>query len=134
MTYTVKKHSKDEFYDEFSKLLDKHHFPRINDKVLPELCFAVYNEEDVVLYSIWFYFTSSKGLAWLAFPVSNKSIPTKKRRGAFEFMLEHISNYAKKHGVISLFTTSNTEGVIEPLLKNGFEIGDINVNHYIKKI
>lgn len=134
MQYTVKKHSKEEFYDEFSKLLDKHHFPRINDKVLPELCFAVYNEDDIVLYSMWFYFTSATGLAWLAFPVSNKSIPIKKRRGAFEYMLEHISNYAKRHGIVALFTTSNTEGVIEPLLRNGFEIGDTNVNHYTKKI
>jgi len=134
MQYTVKKHSKDEFYETFSLLLDKHRFPRINDKVLPEICFAVYNEDDIVLYSFWFYFTSSKGLAWLAFPVSNKSIPIKKRRGAFEFLLEHIGNYAKKHGIISLFTTSSTDGVIEPLLKSGFEVGDIGVNHYLKRL
>jgi len=134
MSFIVKKHSKEEFYDEFCKLLDKHHFPRINDKVLPEICFAVYNEDGIVLYSFWFYFTSSAGLAWLAFPVSNKSIPIKRRRGAFEVLLEHISNYAKKKGIISLFTTSNTEGVIEPLLKSGFEIGDQNVAHYIKKL
>jgi hypothetical protein len=133
MSFVVKKHSKEEFYDEFSSLLDKHHFPRINKMVLPENCFAVYNEDDIVLYSFWVYFTDSQ-LMWLAFPVSNKSIPIKRRRGAFEVLLEHISNYAKRKGIISLFTTSNTEGVIEPLLKSGFEIGDSNVHHYLKKV
>jgi len=134
MNFQVKKHSKEEFYNEFCRLLDLHKFPRINDKVLPEIAFAVYNEEGVILYSFWFYFTSSKGLAWLAFPVSNKNIPFKKREGALEFLLEHISNYAKRKGIITLFTTSGTEGVIQPLLKNGFDLGDQSVNHYIKTI
>lgn len=132
MNFQVKKHSKEEFYPEFCRLLDLHHFPRINDKVLPELAFAVYNEDGIVLYSFWFYFTSSKGLAWLAFPVSNNVMPYKKREGAFEFLLEQISNYAKKKGILTLFTTSNTEGIIQPLLKNGFDLGDQAVNHYIK--
>jgi len=134
MNYKVKKHSNEDFYPEFTRLLDLHKFPRINDKVLPELAFAVYGEDDVILYSFWFYFTSSKGLAWLAFPVSNKNIPFKKREGALEFLLEHISNYAKRKGIITLITTSNTEGVIQPLLKNGFDLGDVGVNHYIKPL
>lgn len=134
MKFTVKKHSKEEFYPEFCRLLDLHKFPRINDKVLPELAFAVYNEENIILYSFWFYFTSSKGLSWLAFPVSNNVIPYKKREFALEFLLEHISNYAKRKGIIALFTTSSTEGVIQPLLKNGFDLGDQLVNHYIKPL
>lgn len=134
MSFIVKKHSKEDFYPTFIRLLDLHKFPRINDKVLPEIAFAVYGENDVVLYSFWFYFTSSKSLAWLAFPVSNKNIDFKKREGALEFLLEHISNYAKRKGIITLFTTSGTEGVIQPLLKNGFELGDQAVNHYIKSL
>ena len=133
MNFQVKKHSKEEFYPEFCRLLDLHHFPRINDKVLPELAFAVYNEDDIILYSFWLFRTDSL-LAWLAFPVSNNAIPYKKREGAFEFLLEQISNYAKKKGILTLFTTSNTEGVIQPLLKNGFDLGDTNVSHYIKKL
>lgn len=134
MSFTVKKHSKEEFYQTFNKLLDLHKFPRINDKVLPEIAFAVYGENDIILYCFWFYFTSSKGLAWLAFPVSNKNINFNKREGALEFLLEHISNYAKRKGIITLFTTSSTEGVIQPLLKNGFDLGDQAVNHYVKSL
>mgnify|MGYP007070675402 FL=1 len=55
MAFKVKKHSKEEFYPEFIRLLDLHKFPRINDKVLPEIVFAVYGENDIVLYSFWFY-------------------------------------------------------------------------------
>lgn len=134
MSFHVQKHSKEEFYAEFIRLLDLHKFPRINDKVLPEIAFSVYGEDGIILYSFWFYFTSSKGLAWLAFPVSNKNIQFKKREGALAFLLEHISNYAKRKGIITLFTTSGTEGVIQPLLKNGFELGDESVNHYIKPL
>lgn len=133
MNYKVKKHSNEEFYDEFCRLLDLHKFPRINNQVLPEIAFAVYNEDNVILYSFWFYFTTSK-LAWIAFPVSNKNVLFQKREGALGFLLEHISNYAKRNGIITLFTTSSTEGVINPLLKNGFDVGDTDVNHYIKPL
>ena len=133
MNFQVKKHSKEEFYPEFCRLLDLHHFPKISDKVLPELAFAIYNEDGIILYSFWIFRTDSL-LAWLAFPVSNKAIPYKKREGAFEFLLEQISNYAKKKGILTLFTTSNTEGVVKPLLKSGFDLGDQLVNHYIKPL
>jgi len=132
MGFVVKKRSKAEFYDIFSGWLDLHHFPRINDLVLPEFCFVAY-VDDLPIYSCWFYFTNSK-LAWLAFPASNKNISFKKREGGLEFLFEHISRYAKKKGIITLFTTSGTDEIIKPLLKNGFEIGDVGVSHFIKKL
>lgn len=131
MNFQVKKHSKEEFYPEFCRLLDLHKFPRINDKVLPKIAFAVYNE-DIILYSIWLFRTDSL-LGWLAFPVSNKGVNYKTRDGAFDFLLEHVSNYAKRKGLITLFTTSSTEGVINPMIKNGYEIGD-KCFHFIKKL
>jgi hypothetical protein len=134
MAFEVKKHSKEEFYPEFERMLLKHSFPIISKEVLPELAFAVYDKDGIILYAIWYYFTSSKGLSWIAFPVSNKSISPKNKKGAFDFLLEYVSNYSKKKGILALFTTSSTESVISPLLNNGFEIGDIGVNHYIKSL
>ena len=132
MAFEVKKHSKEEFYEIFSKWLDLHHFPRINKEVLPENCFVCY-KNDLPIYSFWVYYTDSK-LMWIAFPASNKNVNYKKRLGGMEFLLEHIKEYAKRKGIITLFTTSSTESIIESLTKSGFEIGDTNVNHMVYKI
>ena len=129
MAFEVRKHSKEEFYDQFNKFLDMHHFPRIRKDVLPELVFVVYRQE-IPIYCFWLYRTDSK-LAWIAFPASNKNVNYKQRIGGMEFLLEHIKNYAKKKGIMTLFTTSGTESIIESLTKSGFEVGDANVNHMV---
>jgi len=132
MAFEVRKHSKEEFYEQFCKFLDLHHFPRIHKDVLPELVFVCY-VKDIPIYSFWFFRTDSK-LAWIAFPASNKNVNYKQRIGGMEFLLEHIKNYAKKKGIMTLFTTSGTESIIESLTKSGFEAGDANVNHFTIKI
>jgi hypothetical protein len=131
-SFSVKKHSKEEFYEQFCKFLDLHQFPRINKDVLPENCFVCYRD-DLPIYSFWVYYTDSK-LMWIAFPASNKNVNYKKRIGGMEFLLEHIKEYAKRKGIITLFTTSGTESIIETLTKSGFEIGDTNVNHLTIKL
>jgi hypothetical protein len=132
MAFEVKKHSKEEFYEVFSKWLDLHNFPRINKEVLPENCFVVY-KDDLPIYSFWVYFTDSK-LMWIAFPASNKNVNYKKRIGGMEVLIEHIKQYAKRKGIITLFTTSSTQSIIENLTNCGFEIGDTNVNHLTIKL
>jgi N-acetylglutamate synthase-like GNAT family acetyltransferase len=132
MAFEVKKHSKEEFYEVFSKWLDLHNFNRINKEVLPENCFVVY-KDDLPIYSFWVYFTDSK-LMWIAFPASNKNVNYKKRIGGMEVLLEHIKQYAKRKGIITLFTTSSTESIIGSLTNCGFEIGDTNVNHLTIKL
>lgn len=132
MQYTVKKHSKEEFYDIFCKFLDNHHFPRIHKDVLPENCFVAYKEE-IPVCSCWIYFTDSK-LMWLAFPASNKNVNYKKRIGSMEILLNHIKEYAKRKGIITLFTTSGTDSIINSLTNVGFEIGDELISHYTYKI
>ena len=133
MTFEVKQLNRKEFYPTFCKWLFEHNFPAISDAILPENVFVCHSD-GLPIYAIWFYFTDSKSLAWLGWPVSNKNINFKKRDGGMEFLLEYVSNYAKKKKISLLFTTSNTEGVISPLLKNGFLIGDTKVNHYLKNI
>lgn len=132
MAFEVRKHSKEEFYDQFNKFLDMHHFPRIHKDVLPELVFVVYRQE-IPIYCFWLYRTDSK-LAWIAFPASNKNVNYKQRIGGMEFLLEHIKNYAKKKGIMTLFTTSSTTSVVDSLTNTGFEVGDKNVNHFLFKI
>lgn len=133
MNFTVKKHSKSEFYDTFIKWCDEHKFPRANPELLPENIFVCYNEEEQPIYCIWFYFTDSK-LAWLAFPVSNKKIAFKKRELGFAYLMNQVENYAKRKGIKLLFTTSGTDSVIDVLTKSGFEEGDKNVTQYFKTV
>jgi len=132
MEFIVKKHSKEEFYETFCKWLDQHSFPLINELVLPNNVFVCYVGE-IPIYCIWLYFTDSK-LCWVAFPASNKNVNYKKRLGGMEFLLDSVSRYCKRKKIVSIITTSSTESVIKPLLNSGFELGDSNVNHYIKKI
>lgn len=129
MDFTVKKHAKKEFYEVFSKWLDDHKFPRIGIDLLPELCFVSYTSDNEPAYCMWFYFTDSK-LAWLAFPASNKNISFKKRDLGLLFLTNYVKNYAKKKGIKMLFTTSNTDSVVDVLNKAGFQDMDQNVNHY----
>jgi len=132
MQYTVKKHSKDEFYDIFSKWLITQSFPLINKEILPENVFVMYTD-DIPAYCIWIYRTDSR-LAWLAFPASNKNVAYKKKEGGLRFLINHVCEYLKKKKVLSVFTTSGTENVIKALSENGFELGDSSISHYIKKL
>ena len=45
MAFLVKRHSKPEFYETFSKWLFNHNFPIINEILLPENVFVVYSED-----------------------------------------------------------------------------------------
>jgi hypothetical protein len=133
MRFTVKKHNTSEVYDIMCSFWDMHKFPRVDLSYLPQNTFIVYLEE-IPLYSMCFYFTDAKGLAWIGWQISNKNVPRKRRDGALAILLNHIENYAKKKGVKMLMTTSNTEPVVDVLLKAGFFEGDLNVNQYFKKL
>lgn len=132
MQYTVKKHSKDEFYETFCKWLISQKFPLLNKEVLPENVFVMYADE-IQSYCIWVYFTDSK-LAWIAFPASNKNVSYAKKKGGLRFLINYVCDYLKKKGILTVFTTSATENVEEALLSNDFQIGDQNTSHYIKKL
>lgn len=132
MKYSVKQHSKKEFYPIYCKWLETHNFPAISDLLLPENVFVFYTDE-VPCYCIWVYFTDSK-LCWIAFPASNKNVNYKKRTGGMEFLLNEVLKYCKRKKILMVITTSNTETIVEPLLKSGFNEGDKGVNHYYQKL
>ena len=131
MSFTVKKHSKEEFYEIFCKWLETQKFPLINKEVLPENCFVCYIDE-TPCYSIWVYFTDSK-LAWLAFPASNKNVGFKTKNGGLDFLINYVCDYLKRKKMITAFTTSATEKVVLALEKAGFDKGDQCI-HYIRKL
>lgn len=132
MSFHVQKHSKEDFYDIFSAWLITQSFPLINKEILPENVFVCYIDE-VPCYSVWIYFTDSK-LAWLAFPASNKNVNYKKKQGGLKFLFNYVCDYLKKKNMITAFTTSGTESVIKALGETGFEIGDSNISHFIRKL
>lgn len=132
MSFSVKKHSKEEFYETFCKWLDSQNFPQINKEILPENCFVAYVDE-IPCYCIWVYFTDSK-LAWIAFPASNKNVSYKKKQGGLDYLINYVCDYLKRKKILTVITTSGTENVIKVLEKSGFEIGDSQINHYIKKL
>ena len=131
MAFTVKKHSKEEFYSTFNKWLETQKFPLINKEVLPENCFVCYIEE-APCYCIWVYFTDSK-LAWIAFPASNKNVSFKTKNGGLDFLINYVCDYLKRKKMMTAFTTSANESVILALEKVGFDKGDECV-HFIKKL
>jgi hypothetical protein len=132
MEFIVHKHSKAEFYPIFCKWLEGHKFPIVSDLLLPQNVFICYSD-GVPIYCIWLYFTDSK-LAWLAYPASNKNVNYKKKIGGIDFLIESVLKYCKRKNILSVITTSNTQEIINPLLKSGFITLDTEVSHYLKKI
>lgn len=129
MQYTVKKHSKDEFYETFLNWCDLHKFPKIPDITLPENVFVCYKEE-VPIYAIWFYHTDSK-MSHIAYPISNKKVSYNSRRGGLEFLINEVVKYARRKKIVCLFTTSGTEEVVGTLIKCGFVEADKNVTQFV---
>lgn len=132
MSFSVKKHSKEYFYETFCKWLETQKFPLINEVVLPENCFVAY-VDDIPCYCVWIYFTDSK-LVWLAFPASNRNVSYKKKQGGLDYLINYVCDYLKRKKIASVITTSNTENVVKVLERTGFDLGDTNTNHYIKKL
>lgn len=132
MLFSVKKYSKEEFYEIFSKWLETQNFPSINKEVLPNNCFVCYADE-IPCYCVWVYFTDSK-LAWIAFPASNKNVNYNNKIGGLDFLINYVCNYLKNKKMLTVFTTSSTDSVTRSLEKNNFEIGDSNVSHFFRKL
>lgn len=126
--FTVKKISKDEFYPVYAQWMQKRDFPVWDKILLPDDAFVAYRGEEPICCA-WLVLTNS-ALAWLAFPGSNPL--ALDRRNALEVVFRHMADYARGIGSAMVFTTSNTPSVQSALLGSGFDVGDTNVQHYIK--
>jgi len=132
MTYTVKKHSKEEFYPIYKKWLEQHSFPILNDKILGENIFVCY-QEDVPIYAMPFWFTDSK-ICIIAFVASNKKVSYNKKRGGMDCLISEIIKYAKRKSMMTIYSTTTTESVITSLKNNGFTNGDLDSSQFFKTL
>lgn len=132
MQYTVKKHSKDDFYKQYSEWLFLHGFPILNDKILGENIFVCYRE-DVPIYAMPFWFTDSK-ICIIAFVASNKKVSYNKKRGGMDFLISEIIKYAKRKNMMTIYSTTTTESVITSLKNNGFTNGDLDSSQFFKTL
>ena len=134
MSFIVKKHSREEFYQVYNSWIENHGMPlnSVSIEVLPSNIFVCYNEE-IPIYAIPFWFTDSR-IAIASMVVSNKKINYKKRIGGLEFLVLHIIKYAKTKKLLSIFSPTKNDKFIEVLLKVGFVQGDEDSSQYFKKI
>ena len=112
---------------------DGHNFPKISPSMLPEYTFVCYNNNGDETYSICFYNTDS-GIAWIGWELSNPELNKEEKKGCFDFLLEIIEKHSKENGYHIVFTTSDTPPVEDLLKRRGFDVGDTNVNHYLKTL
>ena len=128
----VNKYNTLEVYDKIIDWWKGHNFPPLSIDFLPEECFII-SDNNLELYAMFFYHTNSN-LCWIAFPVSNPLICKEDKKNGLELLTKGIIEYSKQCGYKYVFTTSPVKIIQETLLKEGFILGDENVNHYIKLI
>jgi len=129
MEFSVKRHNKLDFHDTYVKWLESQNFPYIAKEVLPENVFVCY-VGDIPCYCIWFWHTDSK-MCHVGFPASNKNVNIKTKKGAFRYLFEQVSKYAKRKKYLRIFTTSATQSVIDAMLEAEYVEGE-PCNHYFK--
>ena len=132
MKFTVRKHSKEEFYNTYKHFLEQHQFPVINSEILGQNIFVCYAEETPI-YAMPLWFTDSK-ICVIAFVVSNKNINYKKKIGGLDFLIEQMCKYAKRKNLLSVYSTTTTQKVIDSLIKNGFVHGDLDSSQFFKML
>ena len=132
MQFTVKKHSKADFYSIYAKWLEQHNFPVLSDKILGENIFVCYRDDEPI-YAVPFWFTDSK-ICIIAFVASNKSISYNQKKGGMDYLISEVIKYAKRKKMLTIYTTTTTESVIISLKNNGFTNGDLDSSQFFKKI
>ena len=119
------------FYNTYEKWCKGHKFPALKGEML-DLTFILYKDK-VPMYSCFLWETRSTSCV-LGFPLSNPEIPYKEREGLLDKLIEHIVNYSRLNGYKLIWTTSGTERVENSLKNNGFIIGDVKVDQYLKHL
>lgn len=122
-----------DYYDMLSQWWKGHKFPIVASDMLPEKIMLTRNNDNVLTHAMFVYETNSD-LCWLAFPVSNPSLTRPQKKGCLEAMMKASIEYCKQLGFKYVFTTSPVEAIQTKLTSVGFQLGDENVNHYLKII
>ncbi|AGO47963.1 structural protein [Cellulophaga phage phi40:1] len=129
MEFKVIQHDAKDFYEVYKKWCKGHNFPARNVEEL-DIAFVSYRG-DTPLYSTFIWRTPST-FCVLGFPVSNPDIPYIHRKGALGFLFSEVSRQLKEMGFKIIWTTSDTERVVEGLIDSGFQVADTKVDQYYK--
>ena len=117
-----------DFYQEMSKWWLSHGWKPLPLESLPEKVFIL-SRDGLDAYCCTLYQTDSD-FAVLAWQISNKE--AKREKGDLKKLFLYMEEYAKATGVKIIFTTSGTDSVISELSEAGYQVGDTNINQYIK--
>lgn len=107
-----------------------HGWPMLAPDFLPFEGYII-SKDEVELYAVFLYVTDSS-VCWLTFPVSNPEATHEQKQGGLEQLFLDVAEDAKKEGFRYMFTTSPLPRIQEALINTGFNLGDQNVNHYMK--
>lgn len=118
-------------YELLADWWEGHKFPVLPLNALPKKCIIIQNQNEISTHAI-FPYTTDSDICWIAYPVSNPHIDKKEKEGGLESLIKFASEYAKENKFTYAFTTSPLQKVQEALLLDGYQIGDTNVNHYLK--
>lgn len=131
MDFKVTVEPKELFYPTYENWCAAREFPAIKISQIDSVfvCF----KGDVAIYSCFFWNTNS-AFCVIGFPLSNPHIKYEEKQGGLKFMFDEIARIAKEGGYEIIWTTSDTERVIESMVESGFKTADVKVDQYYKRL
>lgn len=125
--------STESFYSTAKRWWKDWNFNIIAEEALPKNVAVCYLNDGTPIYAVFVYFTDSS-LVWLGFPVSNKNIAWKDKKGGLTYLIQELTNYLSANGVRMVITTTSSNSFSQSLEANGYVVGDSDVKHYIKTL
>lgn len=122
-----------DFYPTMVEWWKGNDFKIVSPSLLPEFTFVSYNTKGTATYSMCFYNTDSN-LAWIGWQLKNPTVKKEDKVDNLKQLFKHMETYAKSLGYHILFTTSNTKPVEDVMLNLQYNVGDVNVKHYLKQL
>jgi len=98
---------------------------------LPEKGIIITGDKDICA---GFLYRSDSKLCWIGWPISDPNSDKLERREAVKVMWKKLEELARSLDYKWIWSFSGVPSVQSDFLKNGFNIGDPNVNTYIKRL
>lgn len=122
----------DDDYFLLSEWWKGHGWPPVRKELLSQFGLMVYKNE-IPLAAGWLYLTTSK-FGWLEFLVTNPLAPRKQTTIALKCLIERLIQEAKDFGVLSIFSSLNSKGLIKMYKKVGFKDLESNMTNMVFNI
>lgn len=107
-------------------------FPILPEIALSSNGYIVEDNKGNKICAAWMYYSSNSNMCVFGYPVANRKIDTEQTDKALDYLINSCKEEATIKGNHFFSTTTSNEKLAERLLKNGFQLGDININQYIK--